>query len=54
MNPIEGEWHQLKAHEMSGQMFDNAYDLAMAVETGIENRYLAQGYDVSRFIFNCA
>ena len=54
MNPIEGEWHQLKAHEMSGQMFDNAYDLAMAVEAGIENRYLAQGYDVSRFIFNCA
>jgi len=54
MNPIEGEWHQLKAHEMSGQMFDNGYDLAMAVEAGIENRYLTKDYDVSRFIFNCA
>jgi putative transposase len=52
MNPIEGEWHQLKAHEMAGQMFDNGYDLAMAVEDSVEKRYLAKGYNVSRFIFN--
>jgi transposase len=24
MNPIKGEWHQLKAYEMAGQIFDNA------------------------------
>jgi hypothetical protein len=31
MNPIETEWHQLKSHEICGQMFDNEYDLAKAV-----------------------
>jgi hypothetical protein len=35
-------------------MFENGYDLAMAVEAGIENRYLARGCGVSRFQFNCA
>jgi transposase len=54
MNPIEGEWHQLKAHEMAGQMFDNAYDLAMAIEDSVEKRYRAKEYHVSRFIFNSA
>jgi putative transposase len=52
MNPIEGEWHQLKAHEMAGQMFDNAYDLAMAIEVSVENRYRDKNCAVSRFIFN--
>lgn len=52
MNPIEGEWHQLKAHEMAGQMFDNTYDLAMAIDTCVENRYEAKNINVSRFIFN--
>jgi len=28
MNPIETQWHQLKSHEIAGQMFDNEYDLA--------------------------
>ena len=44
MNPIKGEWHQLKAHEMAGQMFDNSDDLAIAIEAGVENRYLPKGY----------
>ena len=52
MNPIEGEWHQLKAHEMAGQMFDNTYDLAMAVDACVENRYQAKNLKVSRFTFN--
>lgn len=26
MNPIESQWHQLKSHEIAGQMFDNDYD----------------------------
>ncbi|MEH1939330.1 MAG: hypothetical protein V7L01_03805 [Nostoc sp.] len=30
INRIEEEWHQLKTHEIAGQMFDNNYDLAMA------------------------
>jgi putative transposase len=52
MNPIEGEWHQLKAHEMADQMFDNAYDLAMAVEADVEHRYVSKDYQVERFKFN--
>ena len=54
MNPIEGEWHQLKAHEMAGRMFDNSYDLAITVENAVENRYNAKGFNVERFMFNSA
>jgi DDE superfamily endonuclease len=53
MNPIEGEWHQLKAHEIAGQMFDNQYDLAKAVIQGVESRSQVGGYTLERFIFNC-
>ena len=52
MNPIEGEWHQLKAHEIAGQMFKNSYDLALAVQEAIKNRYRPKGYSVKHFIFN--
>jgi hypothetical protein len=34
MNPIEGQWHQLKTHDIAGRMFDNEYDLALAVMDG--------------------
>ncbi|MBD2495718.1 hypothetical protein H6G75_15430 [Nostoc sp. FACHB-280] len=44
MNRIEEEWHQLKTHEIAGQMFDNNYDLAMAIIDGIEARILKDGY----------
>jgi putative transposase len=54
MNPIEGEWHQLKAHGMSGRIFDNSYDLAMAIEACVENRYRPKGQNIERFIFNSA
>ena len=54
MNPIETEWHQLKSHEISGQMFDNEYDLAKAVMTGMESRSVAGKYALDRFTFNCA
>jgi hypothetical protein len=39
---------------MSGQMFDNSYDLAMAIDVGVKNRYLPKGYKVERFMFNSA
>lgn len=51
MNVIETEWRQLKAHEISGQMFDNEYDLAMAVIDGMENRSQQGGYKLERFKF---
>jgi DDE superfamily endonuclease len=54
MNPIEGQWHQLKTHEMAGELFDNEYDLAMAVMTGMENRSQIAGYTLERFMFKSA
>ena len=53
MNPIETQWHQLKSHEIAGQMFDNEYDLAMAVIDGMKARSEAGQYTLERFIFNC-
>jgi putative transposase len=52
MNPIEGEWHQLKAHEIAGRMFETSYDLALAVQAAIINRYRPKGYSIKHFIFN--
>jgi putative transposase len=52
MNPIEGEWHQLKTHGIAGQMFDTVYDLAMVLESAIEHRYESKEYLIKRFIFN--
>lgn len=53
MNPIEIQWRQLKSHEIAGQMFDNEYDLAMSVITGMEARSQAGHYPLERFMFNC-
>lgn len=51
MNLIEGQWHQLKAHEISGRMFDNEYDLALAVIEGMEARSEQGEYTLKRFKF---
>lgn len=51
MNPIETEWHQLKTHELSGQMFEDELDLAYAVIDGVNARAEAGGYEVERFLF---
>ena len=51
MNPIEGEWHQLKAHGIAGQIFETVYDLGIVIEEIIEERYRAKNYNVERFIF---
>jgi hypothetical protein len=52
MNPIETQWHQLKSHEISGQMFDNEYDLAKAVMAGMESRRITGQYSLDRLIVN--
>ena len=44
MNLIETEWHQLKIHELAGRMFEDEYDLALAVIEGIEARAERVGY----------
>lgn len=52
MNIIESQWHQLKTHEISGQIFDNEYDLALAIIKGVEARSQTHDYTTERFIFN--
>lgn len=54
MNRIEDEWHQLKTHEIAGRMFDDEYDLALAIMDGMEARSLKGGYTLKRFKFNSA
>lgn len=51
MNRIEDQWHQLKTHEIAGQMFEDEYDLAMAVIKGMEARSQAGGFSLERFMF---
>ncbi len=51
MNPIEPEWHQLKAHEICGRMFEHELDLAYAVINGVEARAEAGEYSTERFKF---
>ena len=54
MNPIAGQWHQLKTHELAGRMFEDEYDLAIAVMAGMEARSVQGEYSLERFKFNCA
>ncbi|MEO1352476.1 MAG: transposase, partial [Cyanobacteria bacterium J06635_15] len=51
LNPIETEWHQLKAHEIRGKMFEDSYDLAIEVISGLRRRADMAGYKVKRFNF---
>lgn len=54
MNLIEAQWHQLKAHEIAGRIFDNEYDLANAIIKGMENRSQQGGWTLERLSFNSA
>lgn len=54
LNDIETQWRQLKAYEISGRMFNNEYDLAIAVMEGMEARGEKGKYKVERFKFNSA
>jgi transposase len=51
LNPIETEWHQLKTHELRGQMLEHELDLAYAIIDGIDARTQAAGYQAERFHF---
>ena len=54
MNRIEDEWHQLKTHEIAARMFEDEYDLALAIMSGMEARSVKGGYTLERFKFNSA
>jgi putative transposase len=53
MNLIEQEWQRLKEDEIAGRMFEDEYDLAMAVIEAVEVRAERSGYKAERFRFNC-
>lgn len=38
MNLIEREWHQLKTDELAGRIFEDEYNLALAVIERVETR----------------
>lgn len=54
MNDIEPQWHQLKTHEIAGQLFEDEYDLALAVIEGMCARSQKGEYTLERFKFNSA
>jgi putative transposase len=51
MNLIEEEWQRLKEDEIAGRMFEDEYDLAMAVIEAVEVRAERRGYKAERFRF---
>lgn len=52
MNRIEDEWLHLKRHELSSEVFEHEYDLAITLIEVIESRGNRREYPVERFIFN--
>lgn len=42
----------LNAPELAGQVFEDEYDLSIAIRNGIEARANRGNYEVERFIFN--
>ncbi|MEM7593904.1 MAG: hypothetical protein AAF383_20755 [Cyanobacteria bacterium P01_A01_bin.83] len=54
MNLIEIEWHQIKTHELAGRIFEDEYDLAIAVIDGVETRAQKRRHSTERFLFNSA
>ncbi len=53
MNRIENEWQFLKLQGLGGQIFEDEYDLAVAVMEAIQSRCRQQGCVPERFKFNC-
>lgn len=52
MNRIEDEWLHLKRDELAGRVFEDEYDLAIAIIRGIQARAQQGNYGVERFLFN--
>lgn len=52
MNRIEDEWLHLKREQLASRLFDDEYDLALALIEAIEQRGCDGNYSVERFKFN--
>jgi transposase len=54
LNLIESEWHQIKTHEICGRMFEDEYDLVMAVKESLKKRSCQRGIFLQQFKLNSA
>lgn len=52
LNPIEGEWHQLKTHELAGQMFEYEDELMEAIVDAICDRAERGNYTAEHLLIN--
>lgn len=52
LNRIENEWERIKEDELAGRVFEDEYELAMAVIEAIESRGNRKGRTTARFRFN--
>ncbi len=52
LNPIEGQWHQLKTHEIAGRMFEYEDELVEALVDGMIDRSIKGNYELDRLIIN--
>ncbi len=51
LNHIENEWKRIKEDEIAGRVFEDEYELILAVIAAIESRNIPQGLEVERFHF---
>lgn len=51
LNRIENEWQRLKEDELAGRMFEDEYELALAVIEAIDSRNRENELEVERFRF---
>ena len=52
MNRIEEQWLHLKRQELAGRVFDDEYDLAVAIIEGLKNRGQQGNFSIERLMFN--
>ena len=52
MNRIEDQWLHLKRQELAARVFDDEYDLTLAIIQGLENRGQQNNFAVERLMFN--
>jgi transposase len=52
LNLIEAEWHQIKTHEISGKMFDDEYELVLAVKESLYQRSYDKNLQLNQYYLN--
>lgn len=52
LNRIEDQWLHLKRDELAGQVFEDEFELAMAIVEGMDHRAQQGQYGAERFMFN--